>query len=89
MDTDYTRYFVDAQGDITYVGPRTAKVQREPIPQAADLRFRNFVFPAVVNLTGDFPAQAQSAVKTDNLPQTTMLPPAGWHATLEALRKDV
>ena len=100
MNVDYSKYFVDAQGDITFVGATDAmKRKGETLPRAADMRFRNYVFPTAVNLSGDFPvknsliADMMSGsgpvleVPKKIMPKVIPVQAHGWKETLEKLKE--
>lgn len=53
MDSDFKNYFVDAQGDVTPIGKQSSETHLVDVPRAADLRLRNFIFPAAANLAAD------------------------------------
>lgn len=88
MDTDYSKYFVDAQGDVTYVGQNSGSSRGKTIiPKEADMRFRNFVFPTAVSV-GNLPITSgltPTAVKP--VAKITFVEPAGWLQTVEMLTK--
>ena len=81
MDIDYSKYFVDAQGDITGIGSANSDgVPKLTLPKEADIRFRNFTFPSskMVPLV-----QAVSQTYT-----VSYIPPVGWQQTMKQLMND-